>query len=83
MTFYEFINNDDIVKSLDASLRFIPRLVTATYVQVRLIPQDSRASPADLFTIPSQMGHFLTFYDVVNNRRRLGLFVNRCRSTVE
>ncbi|HQK79874.1 MAG TPA: hypothetical protein PK621_09275, partial [Syntrophales bacterium] len=37
----------------------------ATYVQVRLIPQDSRASPADLFTMPSQMGHFLTFYDVV------------------
>jgi hypothetical protein len=30
-----------------------------------LIPQDSRASPADLFTMPSQMEHFLTFYDVI------------------
>ncbi|HNY72351.1 MAG TPA: hypothetical protein PKL55_02310, partial [Syntrophales bacterium] len=40
-------------------------LVTATYVQVRLIPHDSRASPADLFTMPSQMEHFLTSYDVI------------------
>ena len=46
-------------------LRCASYLVTATYVQVRLIPQDSRASPADLFTMPSQMEHFLTFYDVV------------------
>ena len=46
-------------------LRCASSLVTATYVQVRLIPQDSRASPADLFTMPFQMGHFLTFYNVV------------------
>ena len=35
------------------------------YVPVRLIPQDARASPADLFTMPSQMEHFLTSYDVI------------------
>ena len=47
----ERINFDDLVKSPYAALRFILR--TATYAQVRLIPQDSRAFPLELFTLSS------------------------------
>jgi len=55
---------DGIVK-ISGCFESASSLVTATYVQVRLIPQDARASPADIFTMPSQMGHFLTSYDVI------------------
>jgi hypothetical protein len=34
--------------------------------QVRLIPQALRALPADLFTKPSIMAKFLSFYGFIN-----------------
>jgi hypothetical protein len=40
--------NDDFVKSPYAALRFV--FVIAAYNLVRLIPQNSRALPLDLFT---------------------------------
>jgi hypothetical protein len=42
-------------------LRCTASFVTAVYAQVRLVPQDLRALPAELFTKPSFLAHFLTF----------------------
>jgi len=36
-------------------LRYAASLVIATYVKVRLIPQDLRALPLELFTRPSKI----------------------------
>jgi len=47
---------DGIAKSPDAALRCILRHCGVR--QVRLIPQDLRALPADLFTMPSIMAIF-------------------------
>jgi hypothetical protein len=58
------MNFDDFVKSPDAALRCILRHCGVR--QVRLIPQDLRALPAELFTKPSKWAHFSTFYEVVN-----------------
>jgi hypothetical protein len=63
---------DGFVKSPDAALRCIlPRpspggRLIAAYAEVRLIPQDLRALPAELFTKPS-VAIFLTFYEFVNH----------------
>jgi hypothetical protein len=47
-------------------LRCAAFFVTATYVQVRVVPQNLRALPAELFTKPSLPAHFSTFYEFVN-----------------
>jgi hypothetical protein len=39
-------------------LRFAASFVIAAYMQVRLIPHDLRALPAELFTKPSFSAHF-------------------------
>ncbi len=54
---------DGFVKSLDAALRCILRHCDVQ--QVRLIPQDLRALPADLFAKPSIMTIVLTFYEFI------------------
>jgi hypothetical protein len=59
---------DGFVKSPDAALR--ESLVIPTYVKVRLIPHDSRALPAALFTKPSYLASLLTFYDFIILKRR-------------
>jgi len=48
-------------------LRCAASFVTAAYANVRLIPQDLRALPADLFTKPSIMAKFSTFYGFIKN----------------
>jgi len=44
-------------------LRYVSSFVIAAYEKVRLTPQDSRALPAELFTKPSNLVCFLTFYE--------------------
>jgi hypothetical protein len=39
--------------------------VIAAYVKVRLIPQDLRALPAELFIKPSFLANFSTFFEFV------------------
>ncbi len=62
---------DCLVKSPDAALRYIlPQpspggRLFAAYTEVRLIPQDLRALPAELFTKPSEFAIFLTFYEFI------------------
>jgi hypothetical protein len=46
-------------------LRCAAPLVIAAYVQVRLIPQDLRALPAELFTKPLFSAHFSTFCELI------------------
>jgi hypothetical protein len=46
-------------------LRCAASFVIAAYAEVRLIPQDLRALPAELFTKPSHFQGFATFYGVV------------------
>jgi hypothetical protein len=58
------INYDGFVKSPDAALRCILRHYGVR--KVRLIPQDLRALPANLFTKPSKMANFSTFYGFIN-----------------
>jgi hypothetical protein len=53
---FQNVKTDGFVKSPDAALRCIPRHCGVR--QVRLIPQDLRALPADLFTKPSKMSRF-------------------------
>jgi hypothetical protein len=48
-------------------LRCAASFVIAAYVQVRLIPHDLRALPAELFTTPSSSAHFLNFYEFVKD----------------
>ncbi len=57
------IKLDDFVKSPDAALRCILRHCGVR--QVRLIPQDLRTLPAELFTQPSKQTHSSTFYEDV------------------
>jgi hypothetical protein len=47
-------------------LRCAASFVTAAYVYIRLVPQDLRSLPAELFTMPSQIKHFSTIYEFVN-----------------
>jgi hypothetical protein len=47
-------------------LRCAASFVIAAYSQVRLIPQDLRALPAELFTQPSRIKVFAPFYEFVN-----------------
>jgi len=54
---------DNFVKSPDAVLRFIIRHCGVRLV--RLIPHDSRALPAELFTKPSKLEYFSTSYDFI------------------
>jgi hypothetical protein len=44
-------------------LRCAASFVIAAYLKVRLIPQDLRALPAELFTKPSKWAYFSTFYE--------------------
>jgi hypothetical protein len=44
-------------------LRCAASFVIAAYAEVRLIPQDLRALPAELFTKPSEFAIFPTFYE--------------------
>jgi len=46
-------------------LRCASSFVIAAYAKVRLIPQDLRALPAELFTKPSKIKAFATFYEPV------------------
>jgi hypothetical protein len=46
-------------------LRCASSFVVAAYAQVRLNPHDLRALPAELFTQPSNMDSFRTFYESV------------------
>ncbi|PIP07190.1 MAG: hypothetical protein COX51_07120 [Syntrophobacteraceae bacterium CG23_combo_of_CG06-09_8_20_14_all_50_8] len=46
-------------------LRCASSFVIAAYEKVRLTPQDSRALPAELFTKPSNLACFLTFYEFI------------------
>jgi hypothetical protein len=46
-------------------LRCAASFVIAAYVNVRLIPQDLRALPAELFTKPSVLANFSTFFEFV------------------
>ena len=46
-------------------------LVIAAYAEVRLIPRDLRALPAELFTKPSKFASFLTFYETNNNNMEI------------
>jgi len=46
-------------------LRCAASFVIAAYAEVRLIPQDLRALPAELFTKPSKLAIFSTFYDFI------------------
>jgi len=46
-------------------LRCASSFVIAAYVYVRLTPQDSRALPAELFTEPSNLACFSTFYECI------------------
>jgi len=46
-------------------LRCAASFVIAAYAKVRLIPQDLRALPAELFTKPSEFVNFSTFYEIV------------------
>jgi hypothetical protein len=41
--------------------------VITTYVTVRLIPHDSRALPLELFTKPSNLASFSTFYESIKD----------------
>jgi hypothetical protein len=43
-------------------LRCAASIVIAAYAKVRLVPQNLRALPAELFTQPSHSAHFLNFY---------------------
>jgi hypothetical protein len=43
-------------------LRCAASFVVAAYVQARLTPQDWRALPAELFTQPSKLDSFRTFF---------------------
>ena len=54
---------NDFVKSPYAVLR--ESFVIPTYVKVRLIPYDSRALPPELFTKPSNLASFSTFYEFI------------------
>jgi hypothetical protein len=45
-------------------LRYASSIVIAAYNQVRLIPQDLRALPAELFTKPSPFQEFRDFLRV-------------------
>jgi hypothetical protein len=50
-------------------LRYAASFVIAAYVQVRLIPHDLRALPAELFTRPSRIQgfcHFLREHQIWN-----------------
>ena len=47
-------------------LRCASSLVITSYEKVRLAPQDSRALPAELFTEPSNLACFSTFYEFTN-----------------
>jgi len=42
-------------------LRYASSFVTAAYEKVRLIPQESRALPLELFTKPPQIWHHTDF----------------------
>jgi hypothetical protein len=46
-------------------LRCAASFVIAAYAEVRLIPQDLRALPAELFTKPSKLAIFSTFYTFI------------------
>jgi hypothetical protein len=46
-------------------LRCAASFVIATYVHIRLIPQDLRALPAELFTQPSFLAYFSTFCELI------------------
>jgi hypothetical protein len=46
-------------------LRCASSFVIAAYVRVRLIPQDSRALPLELFTKPSTSPSSLIYYDII------------------
>jgi hypothetical protein len=41
--------------------------VVAAYDKVRLTPHDLRALPAELFTKPSNLDSYLTFYEFINS----------------
>jgi len=58
------VNLDGFVKSPDAALHYSLRHCGVR--QVRLIPQVLRALPANLFTKPSMMVNFSTFYKFIN-----------------
>jgi len=47
-------------------LRCAASFVVAAYAQVRLTPHDLRALPAELFTKPSNLFSFWTFYESIN-----------------
>jgi hypothetical protein len=55
---FQNVKTDGFVKSPDAALRRIPRHCGVP--QVRLMTQDLRALPADLFTKPSIVATFQT-----------------------
>jgi len=46
-------------------LRCASSFVITAYVYVRLAPQDSHALPAELFTEPSNLACFSTFYEFI------------------
>jgi hypothetical protein len=46
-------------------LRCAASFVIAAYAEVRLILQDLRALPAELFTKPSKLVIFSTFYELI------------------
>ena len=49
-------------------LRCASSFVIAAYEKVRLTPQDLRALPAELFTEPSNLVCFLTFYESIRSK---------------
>jgi len=53
----------EAAKALPPSPHQVRGRLTAAYVQGRLIPQAWRALPAELFTKPSNMTNFSTFYE--------------------
>ena len=55
-------------------LRYASSFAIAAYVYVRLTLQDSRALPAELFTKPSNLANFSTFYESVKYNP-LGFFI--------
>jgi len=61
---FKAFNIDTRVKNPDAALRFI--LSHCGVQQVRLIPSDLRALPANFLRARLKYGYLLTFYDFIN-----------------
>jgi hypothetical protein len=61
---FQEVKKDDFVKSPDAQVELHPSSLWRT-PKVRLTPHDLCALPAELFTQPSNLDNFLTFYEFI------------------